>query len=230
LDLLTAAVKGIGLGLSIAVPFGPVNAEVIRRGVAETPRIGLGVAVGASIVDGLCIVGALVGLEQLVRLRGFQFVTAIAGGGLLLWMGCGALRDGLRRWRERDLAVGGNLGERMDAAGASRSFWRAALFGAGIHAANPVTFLFWTTVPSRVFGHSDLTLRDVMVVSAATVFGIFLWLATLTLIVAEGRRFLTPRLMAGVTIAGALALLGYGAACAWGIVELLRGAGAAPAP
>lgn len=223
MDLLTAAAKGVVLGLSIAVPFGPVNAEVIRRGVAETPRIGLGVAVGASIVDGLCIVGALVGLEQLFRLRGFQLVTSVVGGGLLLWMGWGALRDGLRRWRERDLAVESNLGERMDAAGASRGFWRAALFGAGIHVANPVTFLFWTTVPSRVFGHAELGLRDIVVVSAATVFGIFLWLATLTLIVAKGRRFLTPRLMAGITIAGALALLGYGLACAWGLVALAKG-------
>jgi threonine/homoserine/homoserine lactone efflux protein len=97
---LSFVVQGLGIGLAVAVPVGPVNLLCIRRTLAQGVRAGLVTGLGAALADTVCI--ALVAC-------GFS-VAGLGGlpGGVWLRAGAGALLAGagVRAMRRRPTSSG----------------------------------------------------------------------------------------------------------------------------
>lgn len=86
--------KGMGLGLAIAAPVGPIGLLCIRRSLAQGRWIGLATGLGAATADGLY--GGLAGLGLTAvsdRLLDQAWILQLVGGLFLVYLGWATARS-----------------------------------------------------------------------------------------------------------------------------------------
>lgn len=217
MNLLDILWRGFLLGLSVAAPVGPINIEIIRRGLSDRPAAGLGIGLGACTIDALYILVAGFGLSFILQATLAVLVLYLAGAALLTWMAFGALRAGTRQLG-RAAGPGAEI-----APAAATSFRRAYVTGLAMTASSPFTIVFWTSVPAKFFGGTPPPLATILLTGASVLVGTLCWVGFLNLLVAFGRRFVHARFLAWLNIAGGAMLAAF-AIWFWygGVVELLR--------
>lgn len=88
LSLLTGTV----LGLSVAVPFGPVSLLCVQRSIAAGPRLGIATGFGAACVQGLYATLAITGASAVaVHLAEWSQVVRLVSAVLLIFLGARVL-------------------------------------------------------------------------------------------------------------------------------------------
>ncbi len=124
--------KGLVVGLSIAVPVGPIGVLCIRQTLAKGRIIGLVSGLGAATADAFYGAIAGFGLTILSNLViGQKLWLHLIGGGLLCFMG---VKTFLSRPAEQGTCVEGS------------SLWNAYLSTFFLTLTNPMTLLFFVAV------------------------------------------------------------------------------------
>ncbi len=124
--------KGLIVGLSIAVPVGPIGVLCIRRTLAKSRIIGLLSGLGAATAD--AFYGAIAGFGLTILsnfLIGQKLWLHLIGGGLLCLLG---VKTFLSRPAEQETCVEGS------------SLWNAYLSTFFLTLTNPMTLLFFVAV------------------------------------------------------------------------------------
>lgn len=85
--------RGMGMGLAIAAPVGPIGLLCIRRSIAEGRATGLATGLGAAAADATYGLMVAFGLAATGLLVAYARPMQIGGGLLILWLGIGALRS-----------------------------------------------------------------------------------------------------------------------------------------
>ncbi len=125
--------KGLIVGLSVAVPVGPIGVLCIRRTLAESRMIGLLSGLGAATAD--AFYGAIAGFGLTILsnfLIGQKLWLHLIGGGLLCLMGIKTL---FSRPAEQGAAVT-----------EGHSLWNAYLSTFFLTLTNPMTLIFFAAV------------------------------------------------------------------------------------
>jgi threonine/homoserine/homoserine lactone efflux protein len=206
-DLLAVALQGAALGWSVAWIPGPVNAEMLRRGLEGGIRASLPVGLGATSADFCWALLATTGLGAVAGAPAVRTALAGASLALLLVLGGMLLRDGWRAWRAA------HAGEVAPAAPAGppptgRGGW---LLGFTMAALSPFNLAFW------VMAFGALQARGIrgggasLALAAGVTSGALAWCALLCGAVAAGARFAGPRWQAGTRLLSAALLLGFAA-------------------
>jgi threonine/homoserine/homoserine lactone efflux protein len=169
-DLLaTFFLKGLGVGLVIAVPVGPVGVLCVRRTIFEGRLFGFMSGLGAASADAVFGVIAGFGLTVISDwLLGWQDWLRAAGGLFLLWIGVAALR-------KRVPATARPARSAHDLVGAYLTTFALTI-------SNPVTILAFLGVFAALgfSGHQATLARAAMLVAGVLV-GSLLWWAGLSL-------------------------------------------------
>ncbi len=93
MESLPLLLKGIGLGIALAAPVGPIGLLVIRRTLLGGLLLGLATGLGVALADGLYGVIAATALEAAKALFAFAGIWPnLLGGLVLLWLGITGLR------------------------------------------------------------------------------------------------------------------------------------------
>jgi threonine/homoserine/homoserine lactone efflux protein len=125
-------IKGLIIGLSIAVPVGPIGVLCIRRTLTQGRMVGFLSGLGAATADGLYGAIAGFGLTFLVSfIIGKQIWLRLIGGGLLCILGA---KTFLSKPAEQGACVDGS------------NLWHAYLSTFFLTLTNPMTILFFTAV------------------------------------------------------------------------------------
>jgi threonine/homoserine/homoserine lactone efflux protein len=125
-------IKGLIIGLSIAVPVGPIGVLCIRRTMAQGRMVGFLSGLGAATADGLYGAIAGFGLTFLVDfIIGKQIWLRLIGGGLLCILGA---KTFLSKPAEQGASVEGS---------SLRNAYLSTFF---LTLTNPMTILFFTAV------------------------------------------------------------------------------------
>jgi threonine/homoserine/homoserine lactone efflux protein len=125
-------IKGLIIGLSIAVPVGPIGILCIRRTLTQGRMVGFLSGLGAATADGLYGAIAGFGLTFLVNfLIGQQIWLRMIGGGLLCILGA-------KTFLSKPAEQGASIEE--------NSLWNAYLSTFFLTLTNPMTILFFTAV------------------------------------------------------------------------------------
>lgn len=132
---LSLLIKGIGLGLAIAAPVGPVGVLCIRRTLAYGRLSGLVSGLGAATADALYGCLAALGFSLAARLAGAAtlplIILRLLGGLFLLYLGISTFRSN----------------PATEAAHASgRGLWRAYLSTLFLTITNPLTILSFAAI------------------------------------------------------------------------------------
>ena len=164
--------EGFVFGWSVAWPPGPINAEIIRRGVARGFRAAMAVALGAGSGDALWAAATALGAGLVLngpaaqRVLGWISTAAAAGAGLRLPQG---RLDRPARAAEHGTAAGGRLD--ADRAGYA--------LGLGMSLTSPWNMAFWFAV----MGRPEVAQRGLgpsLVVAGAVMLGAIAWCLVLS--------------------------------------------------
>jgi threonine/homoserine/homoserine lactone efflux protein len=141
--LLPLATYGFLLGWSVAWPPGPINAEIVRRGLARGFRPAYGVGLGAATGDACWAVAVVLGAGVLLGSAPARQGLALISTALLLLLAVVYLRGawrGIGDWR---------AGRVSDATGRFDGGRAGYLLGFGMALSSPWNIAFWLAVIGR---------------------------------------------------------------------------------
>ena len=178
--------SGLLLGWSVAWPPGPVNAEMIRRGLTRGFGSAAAVGFGACTADFLWALAVAGGAGALAALPGVRPTLAVISLILLLFLAWTFLSGAFRAWqRSRRATEAPAAKERF--AGTRGGF----LLGLTMALSSPWNIAFWLAVIGAQSGE-QLAFRTSLVLAGAVVFAAATWTVVLCTAVRLGARFATP--------------------------------------
>jgi chemosensory pili system protein ChpE len=203
--MLTTALAGALIAISMCAPPGPVTMETVRRGLGGGFRPALYVQLGSVIGDLTWCGLALLGLAPLVQIAWVRAVLSLAGVGLLFYLGGTGLRDSFVT-RPASLALAAGPAEH---AGAFRT-------GLAMSMANPMAVGYWLSVGAALIaaGVAGTTPLQTGTFVGGYLAATLAWCFVVALAVRWGQRVLSPVLFRWLTGACSVALLFFGLALA----------------
>ena len=195
-------IKSVLIGFTAAATLGPIALVTIQRTLRYGRRVGLATGFGVALADGTYgLVGAL-GLSALTQvLLDFQQVLALAGGGVLVFMGIKAFRSSIENPYTSDTSEARPHGTLSAAA----SIFLLTL-------SNPVTIMFFSAVYAGLMLSETNLANFTPVGSGLFALGVFAgsfswWVILVSFISAARQRFRLHQLgwlnkVSGLAIAG----------------------------
>jgi threonine/homoserine/homoserine lactone efflux protein len=158
--------EGLVIGWSVAWPPGPINAEIMRRGLARGFGAAYAVALGASSGDALWAVATALGAGLVLNGETTRLALGIVSTALLLALAVVFLRGAWRGWRDKDDAPA--PAGRFDATRAGY------VVGLGMSLSSPWNIGFWLAI----MGRPEMAQRGpgaALVLAAGVVLGALAW-------------------------------------------------------
>lgn len=198
MEILGLIVYGMTVGVTLAAPIGPINVEIIRRGIRDGFVhgwvLGLG-ALSADTIYAALIVGGLTPLADRPALRVLLF---LAGGLMLAWVGWSSVRTA---WR----------GDAGDANGDVPRRGRSYATGFLMAVFNPMGIVYWLSVGAALVADAVQRVGQVgsPILVMGVMFGIFCWVTFVSVLAQVSRRFVTGPGMRWVTGISGLIIIGF---------------------
>lgn len=219
--MLVLVLSGAFLGLSAAVPIGPVNLAIMRRGIdgGFTPACLVGL--GAVTIDVIYSIGFTLGFASLAG-SGILGPLGFVGAGVLIVLGVMSVADAFRPLTEAppapapacdsaDLAEGAACPvPTAEAPGVLAGRFGAYLTGFSMTATNPMTLAFWASVGASTSRFDLSTVGARLALTLGVAAGALLWVITFATILHYTRHRLSPRIRRGLTLAGGAGMVFYG--------------------
>ena len=201
---LDAATTGLTLGFLVAAQVGPIWLLCVRSVVRGRLLTGLGVGLGAAIIDTAYASLGMAGVAQALQIVQLRLVVGLAGSAVLLAIG------GRTLWAAFRIRAGMETGD--ETASPAKAL-RTALIAT---ASNPLTILSWAAVYAAAStARIAPTGLSAVALLAGVGCGSFAWFATLSAAVALLRRRVGAN---GLRLADALSglgIAGYGGLLGW---------------
>lgn len=210
-EILGLVLYGITVGVALAAPIGPINIEIIRRGIRDGFVHGWMVGLGALTADTIYAAIIVSGLTPLADRPNVRIPLFLAGGLMLAWVGWGSVSSALRG----EVANESAKPPRRD-----RSFITGFLMAVF----NPMGIVYWLSVGAALVADavSRVGQSGSPVLVAGVMLGIFLWVTFISVVAQVSRRFVTGSGMRWVTGISGLVIIGFAAWFFWqGIATLL---------
>ncbi|MCA1009168.1 LysE family translocator [Halobacillus halophilus] len=195
-------IRQIFLGLSIAAPIGPINLEIIRRGIYQGFWPSLFVGAGGMTADLTLMFLMYKGLSEYLTLSSVQVFLLILGALVLTYTGFQSLFT-----KNDDITVSSNREEDLRI-----GLLRPYLTGLSIAAFNPLNILFWLGIYGSALSDTfkEDNLLKAFYISSAIFIGVGLWNLNLALTVHFSKGILKPRVLRTISVCSSLFLLGLG--------------------
>lgn len=189
---------GFFIGIILAAPIGPINVEIITRGIRHGFRNGWLVGLGALTADTIYAALIVSGLTPIADRPALRIPLFLAGAAMLGWVGVNSIRGALNPPREVE-------------APPTPKGHRSYVTGFLIAAFNPMGIVYWLSVGAGLVAEAvDRVGRIGAPVLVGGVFlGLFVWVTSLSIIAQVSRKFVTGNGMRWVTGISGAVLLGF---------------------
>ncbi len=197
LELVGLVAYGMVIGVALAAPIGPINVEIISRGIRHGFRNGWYVGLGALTADTIYATIIVSGLTPIADRPALRAPLFLAGAVMLGWVGIRSMRSAL------------DPGEEVKAE--TPAGRRSYLTGFLIALLSPMGIVYWLSVGAALV--AEAVARVGQVGAPVLVIGVFLgllaWVTTLSVIAQASRRFVTGVGMRWITGGSGLVILGF---------------------
>ena len=195
---------GFGLGFLVAAQVGPIWLLCVRSVLRGRLLSGLGIGLGAALIDVAYAALGVAGVTQLLRIPQIRLGLGLAGAAMLLAIGARTLWSAVR--------IRSGLETPGEIISPGRAF-RTALVAT---ASNPLTIVAWGAIFAAVstarIAHTTPAAAALL---AAIGFGSFAWFATLSGAVAVVRRRIGERGLYMADALSGLGIMGFGGVLGW---------------
>ncbi|MGG5254235.1 LysE family transporter [Neobacillus sp. SM06] len=199
MELLFVLLHYLFLGFSLAAPIGPMNIEVLKRGLTEGMRSSWFVGLGGLTGDIVLFMAILFGIHPFLQIKIIQLFMYIFGVLMLSYLGLNSMYTALYK--------------PLDSPDTKPPRTKSPFFtGMTISLANPISLVFW-------FGIYGTALQELTAIysltfsflcSLAILLGLFFWNLFLVLAVHFSKKLVKENLLRGVTFSAGIFLLGFG--------------------
>jgi threonine/homoserine/homoserine lactone efflux protein len=199
LELLAA---GFLVGLTHAMPPGPITIEVLRRGAVEGLASAVKVDAGAVVADGIFFLLVMIGLMQVINSNEGRLVIWAFGCVMLLGLG---VRGLYKAWKNKGATMG------MKAGGNGKKDLPPFLTGFMICITSPFAIMWW----AGIFAGSTALIQpgyDTMtVLFAGIALAVFVWYVLVGLSGAVGRKLVSGRTVEALSVLCSLMMIVFSA-------------------
>ncbi|QHE54237.1 LysE family transporter [Pontibacillus sp. HMF3514] len=194
-------VSYIVLGLSIAAPIGPINVEIMKRGLVFGFWPAFCVGLGGMSSDIILMALMFFGLSSILQIKIVSITLMLLGCIILIYSGWSSL-----------LSKSTFHTPESDNRSISRLGIRSYLKGFSIAGTNPMNILFWVSIYGSVLSHAldTNTLGYAFLLSTLVFIGIGLWNLNLAFTIHFARILMSPIYMKLIHVVASLILIGYG--------------------
>lgn len=208
-DILPVYATSIVLGLSVAAPIGPINIEIIRRGLTQSSRAAFAMGCGAVSADCVYFSLALIGAGWVSTVSDSTLWRVLGlglGSVMLIGLGIGAIRKVRSIHVPPPGMAASENGRDEPAAVHPLSIY---VLGLALTLSNPMTIALWVSIAAG-FAASGSGPGTPLIRLAGVFSGALSWVCFVTALTAWARRWINPALMAAVNLLSGLVLIGYG--------------------
>lgn len=205
-------VYGMVVGVVLAAPIGPINIEIVVRGVRDGFRSGWLLGLGALTADTLYATLVVSGLTPLADQPALRIPLFLAGAIMLGYVGWGSVRRALH-------------GELVDAdSGTELASGKSYVTGFLLAAFNPMGIVYWLSVGAGLVADAVNRVGTIgaPVLVAGVFLGILCWVTVISLVAQVSRRFVTGAGMRWVTGVSGAIVMAFGLWFLWQAVVGLR--------
>jgi len=191
--------QNILLGLTLAAPIGPVNVEIIKRGLNSGFRQAFLTGVGAMCADATYLTLIFFGLTSFLNNTVMINVLGIAGSFILMYLGFSGVRNYFRQTAQPP------EDER-------RFFKYSFVAGFALAISSPMTIVWWTGVfgalmasqePAKTGFHAFLSCLSILL-------GCFLWVFLLAVNLHWSKNIMSEKITRVISMIAGLSLIGFG--------------------
>lgn len=210
-------IQGLILGWSVAWPPGPINAEIIRRGLLPRSREGgfwaaWRVGLGACAGDFLWALGVSAGAGAIINTPLMRQVLGGISLCLLLFLAAVFARGAWSAWREQRASAT----DTASSIPAKRRALPGFLLGLTVALTSPWNIGFWLAVIGSQSGRLSGNILDSVFLAGAVVLGAIAWTLVLSITVQLGARvFARPGWQIGTQALTALVMLYFAGQLVW---------------
>jgi len=240
----TILAKGFGVGLGVAAPIGPVNVEIIRRGLRSGFREAFSLGMGAVTADAIYLALVCLGVSRIAEYPAVRTTLLALGVVMLETLGVMALRDAGRVRQVGHLSDPSDLSDSSDpsdlsdssdpsepsdpneapsgianAAARPTSSLRCYGIGLAMMAGNPLSVAAWLGFSSIVLGSATASSMAYVWFALSVPAGCATWVLFISSALHFGRRFVNPTVLRIVNILSGLCLCGFGLHLLWQAVR-----------
>lgn len=186
------------LGLSLAAPIGPINAAQIDRGIRHGFMHSWLIGVGAAAADGVYMIIVYLGVVHFLETSFMQTFLWLFGCFVLTYTGIETILSANKL----------NIADNRKKEPLLRSF----VSGFFMSISNPLTILFWLGIYGSVLAKTAATYETsrLILYSSAIFIGLLIWDITMAGVASNFRKYLTTRLLIGISLLSGVSLIGFG--------------------
>src|SRR3989344_3078641 len=173
---MNVILQGFLLGLSISLPVGPTNIEVLRRGLKEGWKSASLFVLGNLVALVFYLLLIIFGLSFLTQSKFFNILISFFGIIVLFYLSYSAIKDFFSKKEFK-----------FDTKVESKKNF---LPGVVLTIANPVVLLFWTGILSSSFNNKQQSLFDGLLLSLGIILGDIIFFIFYIFLIHKGRKFL----------------------------------------
>jgi threonine/homoserine/homoserine lactone efflux protein len=189
----------IVLGLSLSIPVGPINIEMIKRGIKNGFWHSWAVGLGGMSADIVLMFLIYFGVSTYLTTPIAQLIMWIFGFLILVYLGYESIRDAFKEV---------TISDEVQQETKSKSF----ISGFLIAISNPLNIIFWIGIYGSVLTTTLNTIGtgQALLYSSAIFVGIAAWDLTVATSVNFGRKFANKRFLKWLSVIAGLILIGFG--------------------
>jgi L-lysine exporter family protein LysE/ArgO len=191
--------QNILLGLTLAAPIGPVNVEIIKRGLNSGFHQAFLTGAGAMCADATYLTLIFFGLTSFLNNDFSKISLGIAGSFILIYLGAISVRD----FFKNDAAA--NDRQR-------RIFKHSFVAGFALAISSPMTIVWWTGVFGAIMASQGRAQTGLAAFLSclSILLGCFLWVFSLAVALHWGKKIINEQITRLVSMIAGLFLVGFG--------------------
>ena len=203
-------IQQIVLGISLAAPVGPINIEIVKRGIEKGFWHAWSVGLGGMTADILFMLLIYCGLASFFMYPPVQLFMYCIGFFLLFHLGFTSIKQGLLKLGMEYI--------KEEIGGIRQSY----VTGFVIALSNPLNLVFWFGVYGSTLSSllTKVSKQEAMLYSLCIILGIILWNLNIAFSIHFGRTLLKPRMLGWITAGAGVVLVGYSIHFAYKAVQL----------
>lgn len=191
--------QNILLGLTLAAPIGPVNLEIIKRGLHSGFKQAFLTGAGAMCADTTYLILIFFGLTSFLNFVFMKIFLGIAGSLILIYLG---VMSTIVVFRKADATE--NKPHRL--------FKTSFVSGYVLAISSPMTIVWWTGVFGALLAAQTQTQTNISAFFSclSILLGCFLWVFFLALALHWGKKIINEKFIRFITLIAGLFLIGFG--------------------
>lgn len=203
--------QNILLGLTLAAPIGPVNLEIIKRGLSSGFRQAFLTGAGAMSADATYLTLIFFGLTAFLDISFMKIFLGIAGSIILIYLGVLSVKEFFR-----------STGD--DSKSPPRLFNNSYVTGYVLAISSPMTIVWWTGVFGALLTSQTNTVTNITAFFSclSILLGCFLWVFSLAVVLHFGKNFINKKTTGFISLIAGIFLIGFGFYFMYQTIKLIQ--------